>query len=181
MRGRDAEKFFFGLLKAGKELFEKNELAPEIYFGLLKAGKELLEEKLAPAKRRYLEFSDTLMEMDNIILGATIETNRTVDYLAWKITEAPAPDARLAGMWSLRLRGFNNLMVSIEPILDFNLETFVEMLANIRTAFVYVGYDNYNHKLPEPPLHKAKALVRSLREKGIQVYEKTMRKAWFER
>ena len=54
MRGKDVEKFFFGLLKVGKELFEKNELAPEIYFGLLKAGKELLEEKLTPALNKRI-------------------------------------------------------------------------------------------------------------------------------
>ena len=54
MRGKDVEKLFFGLLKTGKELFEKNELAPEIYFGLLEAGKELLEEKLAPALNKRI-------------------------------------------------------------------------------------------------------------------------------
>jgi len=74
MRGKDAEKFFFGLLKAGKELFEKNELAPEIYFGLLKAGKELLEEKLAPAKGRRITNINV-----KIIYGEDYEITLTLD------------------------------------------------------------------------------------------------------
>jgi len=130
--------------------------------------------------RRYLEFVDVLREMDNIILGATIETDRTIDYLAWKITEAPAPDARLSGMWSLRLHGFDNLMLSIEPILDFNPESFTEMIAKIEPAFVYVGYDNYGYKLPEPSLEKTLELIDELRDHGIRVYTKTLRRAWYE-
>jgi len=130
--------------------------------------------------RRYLNFSGLLKKLDNVILGATIETDRTIDYLAWKISEAPAPDARMAAMWALRLRGFKNLMVSIEPILDFRLETFVDMILKIEPEFIYVGYDNYNNKLPEPPLEKTLRLIKELRDQGFTVYEKTIRKAWYE-
>ena len=130
--------------------------------------------------RRYGEFVDILGEMDNIILGATIETDRSLDYLAWKISDAPTPDARLAGMLYLRYKGFDNLMVSIEPILDFSMDTFVEMIKQIKPRLVYVGYDNYNNKLPEPPLEKTLKLVEELK-KFTNVYTKTIRKAWWEK
>jgi len=84
MRGKDAEKFFFGLLKAGKELFEKNELAPEIYFGLLKAGKELLEEKLAPALNKRITNINV-----KIIYGEDYEITLTLDDGSRVIITAP--------------------------------------------------------------------------------------------
>jgi len=130
--------------------------------------------------KRYTEFDDMLIEMENVILGATIETDKTIDYLVWKISEAPAPDARLAPMWWLHYHGFENLMVSIEPVLDFNLDAFTEAIAKINPSFVYIGYDNYGNKLPEPPLSKTMRLVEALKKKGIKVYTKTMRKAWWE-
>jgi len=129
---------------------------------------------------RYLEFKDVLGQMDNIILGATIETDNSPMYKVYRISRAPPPDERIKAMISLRHSGFANLMVSIEPILDFT-PNFPQAITRIDPLFVYVGYDNYNHKLPEPPLHKTRSLIKSLKAKGIQVYEKTIRKAWYER
>jgi len=127
--------------------------------------------------QRYGEFKDLLSDLDNVILGATIETNR--DYGYKRISRAPWPSERLAAMRSLSLSGFENLMVSIEPIMDFNLP-FPEDIRALKPRFVYVGYDNYNCKLPEPPLKKTLSLIKKLR-KFTTVRTKTIREAWYER
>ncbi|RLG05024.1 MAG: hypothetical protein DRN65_07395, partial [Thaumarchaeota archaeon] len=49
----------------------------------------------------------------------------------------------------------------------------------VKPIFVYVGYDNYGHKLPEPTLDKTKQLIAKLSE-FTEVRYKTLRKAWYE-
>jgi len=137
--------------------------------------------------RRYLDYVyevDLLLEMDNVLLGTTIETDNTWLYLERKISKAPAPDARIAAMLHLRMIGFRNLFISIEPVIDFNLKVFAEHLVKIEPAIVYVGYDNYGIlrklKIPEPPLNKTLELIDILKQHGIEVRTKTLRKAWNE-
>ncbi len=129
---------------------------------------------------RYLEFRDVLGKTGNVILGATIETDDSEMYREHGISRAPPPDERIRAMSRLRDYGFTDLMVSIEPVLDFT-PGFAEAIAEIDPLFVYVGYDNYGHRLPEPPLGKVGSLIRDLRSRGILVYEKTIRPAWHER
>jgi len=50
----------------------------------------------------------------------------------------------------------------------------------LEPEFIYIGYDNYGNKLPEPPLSMVLRLINALRSHGITVYEKTLRKAWYE-
>jgi hypothetical protein len=54
-------------------------------------------------------------------------------------------------------------MVSIEPIMDFDLEPFVQWIGDIKPILVHVGYDNYNSNLPEPPLSKTNQSIYQLR------------------
>jgi len=127
--------------------------------------------------RRYIVLKDYLKSLKNIILGATVETNRN-DYR--NISCAPPPLSRLDAMIELRLLGFRNLMISIEPILDFDPEVFLNKILRIKPTLVYIGYDNYNNKLPEPPLAKTQELIQQLRQHKIEVRLKTIRKAWWE-
>ena len=71
--------------------------------------------------------------------------------------------------------------ISIEPILDFDLDHFVEWILDFNPSFgVSVGYDNYGCRLPEPPLAKTLQLIEQLEKHGIKVERKTLRKAWWE-
>ena len=70
--------------------------------------------------------------------------------------------------------------IAIEPILDFDLDKFVKWIEEIEPFMVFVGYDNYNNRLPEPPLQKTKELIRRLSEFTC-VIEKTIRPAWNEK
>lgn len=54
-------------------------------------------------------------------------------------------------------------MLAIEPIMDFDLEPFIEAIKLVKPQFVYIGYDNYNCHLPEPSLSKTQELICQLR------------------
>ena len=54
-------------------------------------------------------------------------------------------------------------MVSVEPILDFDLLTMVCWLKIIKPEFVSIGADSGNNHLPEPSGDKVKALIEGLK------------------
>jgi len=118
--------------------------------------------------KRYHEFREKLTE--NMMLGATIETNR--DY---KLTKAPTPRERYEAMKNLN---WKHKAIVIEPILDFDPD-FINWIMEISPKIVYVGYDNYNNKLPEPKLDKTKMLVKEFYGMA-DVRAKALRKAWYE-
>ena len=119
--------------------------------------------------KRYHEFLKHFPE--NAFLGATIETNKDDLYREYKISRAPLPSERYRYMRDLR---WHNKFVSVEPILDFDLGVFIRWIRDIRPKFVYIGYDNYNFGLPEPPIEKTKKLIGELRE-YTEVRVKTLR------
>ena len=123
---------------------------------------------------RYESFLDVMPE--NAILGATIETNRDSLYVEKGISAAPLPTIRYEAMKNLE---WDKKFISIEPILDFDLEVFSEWISEISPFMVYVGYDNYDNRLPEPPLKKTLMLLVDL-SKMTFVVRKTIRPAWFE-
>lgn len=125
--------------------------------------------------RRFLQFLDKIPS--NVILGVTIETNRDDIYRKYRISLAPPPSKRYSIMRNL---DWDMKFVSIEPILEFDLEEFTRWIEDISPILVYIGYDNYNNKLPEPPLHKTLKLIDRLKMVSI-VVKKTMRLAWYER
>ena len=89
----------------------------------------------------------------DFILGTTMETDR--DY---EISDAPTPEARMMAMYSLPMPK----MVSIEPIMDFDLVTLIAWVACIKPEFVSVGADSKGHKLHEPPPDKVQRLIEEL-------------------
>ena len=121
---------------------------------------------------RYFEFIDRMPE--NVLLGATIETDRDEGYSA--ISRAPKPSERLQAMAKLE---WPAKVVSVEPVLRFS-ERFPQLLAEVKPLLAYVGYDNYGCKLPEPRLSETLQLIETLRSLGIEVVEKTLRPAWYE-
>jgi len=112
---------------------------------------------------------------ENAILGATIETDDNEVYAG--ISKAPKPSERIKAMMEL---DWDAKFVSVEPILDFSLR-FWEKIERINPLMVYIGYDNYGHKLPEPTLDRTLSLVKKLRDDGFLVLRKTIRRAWHEK
>jgi hypothetical protein len=112
----------------------------------------------------------------NAILGVTIETNNDEIIQKDKVSCAPLPSERYEAMKALE---WDRKLVSIEPILDFNLSIFSAWIQDINPIVVYVGYDNYSHQLREPALKQTTELLESLPVTSL-VIKKTIRPAWFE-
>jgi DNA repair photolyase len=89
----------------------------------------------------------------DFILGTTLETNR--DY---EISEAPTSEARMLTMRDLP----QPKMISIEPIMDFDLDILIDWVRQIAPVFVSIGADSKGHNLPEPSRTKVNMLIEEL-------------------
>lgn len=96
-----------------------------------------------------------------VIVGTTAETNRNID----NISKAPSTYYRLD--WLKRFVGVKR-MISIEPIMDFDLNVFLNKIREVESSFVSIGADSKGHNLPEPPAGKIKELIQEL-EKFTEV------------
>ena len=92
---------------------------------------------------------------DKTILGITLESNRAYP----DIGKAPLPLARVVAFASLNYPK----MVSIEPVLDFDVDLLVAEIKIIKPEFVSIGADSQRHHLPEPSGDKIRALIDGLR------------------
>ena len=99
--------------------------------------------------KRFTEFIK-LLPKDSIV-ATTLETNRKYD-----ISKAPQPSQRYKEFLAIR---FPRKMISIEPILDFDLKEFLMWINNINPEFVSIGADSKNNDLTEPSSDKIKKLI----------------------
>ncbi|MBU2395728.1 MAG: phage Gp37/Gp68 family protein [Gammaproteobacteria bacterium] len=100
----------------------------------------------------------------NSIIGITLETNRSTE----NISKAPNPIERASLMYYEK-RGTGRAMISMEPIMDFDLKEIIEWFGMwIKPEFVSIGADSKGHNLPEPPAEKIKELIQEL-EKFTEV------------
>ena len=75
------------------------------------------------------------------------------------ISYAPSPYQRYFYMRLVPRR-----MVSIEPIMDFDLDVMVRWIKDIHPKFVSIGADSKGHNLPEPPAWKVERLIEELKK-----------------
>ena len=68
-------------------------------------------------------------------------------------------------------------MVTIEPVIDFDLEVMLEWITDINPCMVWLGYDSKKCHLPEPELEKVRELHWELSKAGFVVMLKTIREA----
>jgi len=94
------------------------------------------------------------------ILGVTLESNR--DY---EISQAPCVAVRVSDLRYLCdcCLGESQLFISIEPILDFDINILIEIITHISPDFVTIGADSKKTRLPEPSPKKIHDLVTRLR------------------
>ncbi len=93
------------------------------------------------------------------ILACTIETNRMGS--KYDVSKAPSVVERLNIMANLKYPK----MVSIEPIMDFDLVEMTSWIKTIKPDFISIGADSKNHHLPEPSPENLELLINNL--KGI--------------
>lgn len=131
------------------------------------------------------EFFHEFVCPENVILGTTMETNRftfprnpSMHGSYRSISEAPSINDRFDSMYELKAKK----VITIEPILDFDHEPFLNAIIDLKPEWVWIGYDskpNRNH-LPEPTLEKTQELIKHLEDADISVRQKLIRKAWYE-
>jgi DNA repair photolyase len=100
---------------------------------------------------------------DDVMIGVTIESNRDYEY-----SKAPKIEDRIYGLEELS-KYFFPIMVSIEPILDFDLVPFIGILNAIKPVFISIGADSKNHHLQEPSSDKLRAFIKYLNFLEVKV------------
>ena len=115
----------------------------------------------------YIEVLEKIRLTPNIILGTTIETNKSRFLFNYVPTFIPAPGTRAKYLHDLVVYNHKKF-VTIEPILDFDLDDFVNMIEYANPDWVWIGADSKGHNLPEPSWDKVQALITEL-EKFTEV------------
>lgn len=105
---------------------------------------------------RYLDF---LFDFPTgSILCTTIETNRWYPEI---MGTTPHPELRSGAM--NRIEGFEK-QITIEPIIDFDLDEMVSMIKWAGALKVNIGADSKHNHLPEPSKEKLLALIEELKK-----------------
>jgi len=105
---------------------------------------------------------------DNPVICTTIETNR---YYPKYMGNSPTPIVRSLGMEILRTQ---QKYVTIEPIMDFDLEPLIEIIKRCNPIQVNIGADSGNNHLPEPSWDKIEELINRLSESTIVKQKKNL-------
>ncbi len=102
----------------------------------------------------------------NTILCTTIETNR---YYAEIMGNCKHPGVRVEDF-----SGVKNYkkMVTIEPILDFDMDSLIFDMVLINPIQINIGADSGNNNLPEPSREKLLEFIAALKEKAFNVHLK---------
>jgi len=107
--------------------------------------------------KRFIEFKDYYPI--NSLFGTTIETTKQEELD--KISKAPTIKERIEAM--SKLQG-NGIFLTLEPILNFDLEEFVTIIKEIKPEWVNIGADSKGHNLPEPSWDKVQELIKELKQ-----------------
>ena len=92
---------------------------------------------------------------DNSVICTTLESNH---HYAGYMKNAPSPFNRALHFKDLPFDKY----ITIEPILDFGLGAFVEMIKSCNPIQVNIGADSGNNNLPEPSWDKIQQLIEAL-------------------
>jgi hypothetical protein len=116
-----------------------------------------------PDRFQYFNFPQS-----KLIFGTTIETNRNIPE---SISEAPQPHSRALAMIAKNMKSVDKF-ITIEPVMDFDVDILASWIDQIRPKFLNLGADSKNHGLPEPTVDKIMQFVEKLKEYGIELREK---------
>jgi protein gp37 len=138
---------------------EKNERRPELTY--------FLQSKRPACFARHCRQLPS-----NVVLLTTLETNRDVGYR--RISKAPLPSVRHRQFLAL---DHSRKVITIEPLLDFDLKPFVSMMADASPEYVWLGLNSRPRELnlPEPSSRKIQTLVSRLKSNGIPIRFKDLR------
>lgn len=100
---------------------------------------------------------------EKTVLGTTIETNRN-----YNISDAPTPQERAEAFYKIDRRTIE-VMITIEPILDFDLKELVALIERVKPNWINIGADSKKGNLPEPEPNKIRELIEALSFSDIKI------------
>lgn len=132
-----------------------------------------------PEKTYYFQskrpeyFEPFLSELPaNAIILTTLETNRDEDYR--DISKAPVPSKRYAQLKGL---DYPRKVVTLEPVMDFDLEIFIDWIKSLNPEYVFLGYNSRPKQviMPEPSEKKLMLFISELQKNNISIKGKDLR------
>ena len=106
-----------------------------------------------------------------VVLVTTLETNRDAGYEA--ISSAPPPSERYRQFLALE---YPRKIVTVEPVMDFDVDVFASWIINIKPELVYLGLNSKTKpRLPEPSPDKLVTFAKLVSAAGIPIVGKTLR------
>lgn len=190
----DCDYCYMKVFKLGPQRFDKSELKTDLGHGnFIFVGssndlfaesvpgdwiKQTLEHCIDFPQNRYLfqsknpkRFSDFMIYFpEKSIFGTTIETNRE-----YNVSKAPSPYDRAHEMDFLSKNGYK-VMITIEPIMKFDLEVLLFWINAIKPQWINIGSDSKGHHLPEPTKEEIAELIEKLRNRFTVVQKKNLRR-----
>jgi DNA repair photolyase len=121
------------------------------------------------AKRLY-EFGFYGLFPKETCIAVTLETNRKS---ANALTKAPSVDERFSVLNEYKLK---KLIISIEPVMDFDINDFIEIIGRLEPIQVNIGADTGHNNLPEPPKEKIIDFITVLKTFTKVVEKKNLRR-----
>ncbi len=134
----------------------------------------------------FLQFAHRITS--NVIIGTTIESNRLITDRSWETTTCfydrgdngyePISQAPSFSLRDEAMKLYNGRKaVTIEPILDFDIDAMEKCIKEIKPEIVWIGYDSHPEKnnLIEPSLYKVDQFVKRLKDAEINVKLKLIR------
>lgn len=108
--------------------------------------------------KAFSDYAVQIASIENFSLCITLETNRFYPEI---MGNSPNP---LDRVYEFAKIPYSKKYVTIEPILDFDLEAFVTMIKSCEPLQVNIGADSGNNNLPEPTKEKVLELIRELQK-----------------
>lgn len=109
---------------------------------------------------------------DSAIVLTTLETNRDEGYS--RVSRALLPSIRYGQFLGLPYR---RKAVTIEPVMDFDLEPFLGWIVDLDPEYVWLGFNSRPKQvsLPEPSYEKVLQLIEALAARNIEIKAKDLR------
>jgi DNA repair photolyase len=116
---------------------------------------------------RFRDFS--MYKKFRDVLVTTIETNRWYQDV---MNNSPHPIHRAEAMKEINLQKY----VTIEPIMDFDLDKLAELIKMCSPLQVNIGADSGNNNLPEPSKDKILSLISELEKFTVVEQKKNLKR-----
>ena len=104
---------------------------------------------------------------DKTSVCTTIETNRYYEHIMFNCPKPLDRSIDIADFWQ-------DVFITVEPIIDFDLKRFIQILKFPEPKQINIGADSGNNNLPEPPKEKILELISELEKFTIVKKKKNL-------